>query len=197
MEQLPPRADDWLAATIRTLPLTVDDEDEFGDGGDAELPAEFLRTDDTSALRAAGTLSNLYDRVFYAALELERIERALRLAEPRSMEARQARAWVRTALAGLHYPVFRGLDEARTLLRPPRLTPTPRTTAADTAADTANAQQQHGTRLARFLSRARARWSEPSAVHWLLLRTGLAGPPPRIQPTRNRESRPALDTAPP
>ncbi|MGH3621483.1 MAG: hypothetical protein ACRDQ5_06795 [Sciscionella sp.] len=55
-------------------------------------------------------------------------QRALRLAEPRTREAQQARAWIRTALAGLHYPVFRGLDEARTLLRPPRLTSTPRTT---------------------------------------------------------------------
>ncbi|MGH3620566.1 MAG: hypothetical protein ACRDQ5_02090 [Sciscionella sp.] len=170
MEQLPPRADDWLAATIRTLPLTVDDEDESGDIDDADLPAEFLRTDDTSALRAAAILSELYDRVFYACLELERLERALRLAEPRCVAAQQARAWVRTALAGLHYPVFRGLDEARTLLRPPRQTSTHH--AAVTTADAADARQ-HGTRLARLLSRARAHWSEPTAVHWLLLRLKL------------------------
>ncbi|MGH3623289.1 MAG: hypothetical protein ACRDQ5_16070, partial [Sciscionella sp.] len=40
---------------------------------------------------------------------------------------------------GLHYPVFRGLDEARTLLHPPRRTTTRHaaTTTADTTADTA------------------------------------------------------------
>jgi hypothetical protein len=86
---------DWLARA--PMGLRVDDDEDFAD---ATLPA----------LADCGEQLNAVLRAVLAALtEAELVERALRAAEPHSPAATQARQALRTALAGLEYPVHDGL----------------------------------------------------------------------------------------
>jgi hypothetical protein len=100
--------------------LCVDD-DELFDADTQPLSEVFTRadldSDDAAAYQASRELQSLYDRITRLWSELEAVERALRVSEPDSARARQARAWVREALGGLEYPVFRGLDEAEAIMR--------------------------------------------------------------------------------
>jgi hypothetical protein len=116
--------------------LCVDDEALF-DEDTQPLPEVFTRadldTDDAAAQQASQELQSLYDRITRLWTELEAIERALRVSEPDSQRARLARAWVREALGGLEYPVFRGLDEAESIMRscPAACSPLPQAAAKD------------------------------------------------------------------
>lgn len=97
--------------------LCVDEDDQFLD---VALPEVFtqasLDDDEEAAHQAAAELDSIYTRITWLWNELEAIERALRLCEHASQRARHTRAWVREALGGLEYPVFRGLDEAQMVL---------------------------------------------------------------------------------
>lgn len=98
--------------------LCVDDDEQFID---VELSDTFtlsaLDTDQHGAIMAAAELNAIYSGITRLWCKLETIERALRISEQTSDRARRTRAWVREALGGLEYPVFRGLDEACFILQ--------------------------------------------------------------------------------
>jgi hypothetical protein len=90
---------DWRARA--PLGLRVDDDEDFAHAVLPELA--------TCGERLTAILRTLMDTL----TEAELIERTLRTAEPHSPVATTARSALRTALAGLEYPVFHGLEEAK------------------------------------------------------------------------------------
>lgn len=93
--------------------LSVDYDENFED---VELPELFTRstldTDEESAAKAGKCLSELAECVENAYFEVEVVERALRESEPHSERARQAREWIRKALAAFDYEFLNGLEHA-------------------------------------------------------------------------------------